>query len=121
MIRLTNRQAEVLDFIERSSIPPTLREIGAELGIKSTNGVNDHLRALERKGRIDCATDSRSRHIVVLLPLTIDERAVFRLGHLRRCAACDQVIAERPEGMLSSSVPVDDRSEERVVERVAHG
>src|SRR5690606_23054524 len=30
--------------------PPTLREIGEYMGIRSTNGVNDHLRALERKG-----------------------------------------------------------------------
>ena len=47
---LTKRQEQTLDFI-RSSIedrgyPPTLREIGEHLGISSTNGVNDHLRAL---------------------------------------------------------------------------
>jgi len=51
---LTERQAEVLRFIERRIVeqgyPPTLREIGEELGIRSTNGVNDHLKALERKG-----------------------------------------------------------------------
>ncbi len=51
---LTDRQKEVLAYI-RSSIadrgyPPTLREIGSHMGIRSTNGVNDHLRALERKG-----------------------------------------------------------------------
>ncbi len=51
---LTKRQEQTLDFI-RSSIeergyPPTLREIGEHMGIRSTNGVNDHLRALERKG-----------------------------------------------------------------------
>jgi repressor LexA len=44
----------VLDFIRQSiadrGYPPTLREIGARMGIRSTNGVNDHLRALERKG-----------------------------------------------------------------------
>lgn len=33
--------------------PPTLREIGYMLGIKSTNGVNDHLRALRKKGLLD--------------------------------------------------------------------
>lgn len=31
---------------------PTIREIGAELGIKSTNGVSDYLRKLEAKGYI---------------------------------------------------------------------
>lgn len=54
MLGLTKRQEQTLDFI-RSSIkdrgyPPTLREIGEHMGIRSTNGVNDHLRALERKG-----------------------------------------------------------------------
>src|SRR5579883_2172083 len=51
---LTARQQMVLDFIRQSitdrGYPPTLREIGARMGIRSTNGVNDHLRALERKG-----------------------------------------------------------------------
>jgi repressor LexA len=61
---LTQRQQMVLDFI-RSSIadrgyPPTLREIGARMGIRSTNGVNDHLRALERKGYLT-REDMKSR------------------------------------------------------------
>jgi len=51
---LTDRQREILDFITKSiakrGYPPTLREIGSHFGIKSTNGVNDHLRALEKKG-----------------------------------------------------------------------
>ncbi|HET9930448.1 MAG TPA: transcriptional repressor LexA [Polyangiaceae bacterium] len=51
---LTKRQEQTLDFIRRSieerGYPPTLREIGEYMGIRSTNGVNDHLRALERKG-----------------------------------------------------------------------
>ena len=51
---LTKRQAQTLDFIRQSiedrGYPPTLREIGEFMGIRSTNGVNDHLRALERKG-----------------------------------------------------------------------
>lgn len=51
---LTARQEQTLDFIRKSieerGYPPTLREIGEYMGIRSTNGVNDHLRALERKG-----------------------------------------------------------------------
>lgn len=51
---LTARQQQALDFIshclERRGYPPTLREIGEHMGIRSTNGVNDHLKALERKG-----------------------------------------------------------------------
>jgi repressor LexA len=51
---LTYRQQAVLDFINRCiesrGYPPTLREIGEHMGIRSTNGVNDHLKALARKG-----------------------------------------------------------------------
>jgi len=51
---LTERQLEVLRFIaseiEDRGYPPTIREIGEALDIASTNGVNDHLKALEKKG-----------------------------------------------------------------------
>lgn len=61
---LTARQEQVLRYIRQSIIdrgyPPTLREIGAHMGIKSTNGVNDHLRALERKGYLT-REDMKSR------------------------------------------------------------
>ena len=61
---LTDRQKEVLDFISRSiserGYPPTLREIGEHMGIRSTNGVNDHLKALEKKGYLQ-REDLKSR------------------------------------------------------------
>jgi repressor LexA len=51
---LTERQQQILDYIADSinarGFPPTLREIGEHFGIRSTNGVNDHLKALEKKG-----------------------------------------------------------------------
>lgn len=54
---LTDRQMLVLraiaTAIQERGYPPTIREIGARMNI-STNGVNDHLRALERKGYIRC-------------------------------------------------------------------
>lgn len=54
--RLTRRQAQVLDFIVQSVAadgrPPTHREICGWMGIRSTNGVQDHIKALERKGYI---------------------------------------------------------------------
>lgn len=61
---LTPRQREVLDFIteciDARGFPPTLREIGSQFGIRSTNGVNDHLKALERKGYL-AREDLKSR------------------------------------------------------------
>lgn len=51
---LTERQRQILEFISKriqeQGYPPTIREIGEQMGIRSTNGVNDHLKALERKG-----------------------------------------------------------------------
>ncbi len=54
--RLSPRQRAVLDFIGRfvvsNDYPPTVQDIRAAIGIKSTNGVCYHLAALERKGYI---------------------------------------------------------------------
>lgn len=54
---LTPRQRDVLDYLsarhEQSGLCPTYREIGRALGINSTNGVSDHIKALERKGYIE--------------------------------------------------------------------
>src|SRR5207248_2433632 len=51
--QLTDRQREVYEFIRGKirgrGYGPTVREIGAQFGIASPNGVMCHLRALERK------------------------------------------------------------------------
>lgn len=51
---LTKRQSTLLRFIEghvdEYGYPPSIREMADHMGISSTNGVNDHLKALERKG-----------------------------------------------------------------------
>jgi len=51
---LTKRQRQVLDFISDHicdhGFAPTIREIGVEMGIKSTNGVSEHIETLIRKG-----------------------------------------------------------------------
>jgi repressor LexA len=53
---LTKRQKEVLDFIcemvENKGLPPTIREIGENFKITSTNGVRAILSALTKKGYI---------------------------------------------------------------------
>lgn len=69
MQKLTDRQQAVFDYIRDSiydrGYPPTLREIGQHLGIRSTNGVNDHLRALQRKGYVT-REDMKSRTLRLL-------------------------------------------------------
>jgi len=56
MRRLTGRQTEVLkgihDILGEKGYPPTVREIGERLGLRSTCTVQRHLEALERKGYI---------------------------------------------------------------------
>jgi SOS-response transcriptional repressor LexA len=56
----------VASFAAEHGYSPTLREIGAALGIRSTNGVDDHLSALERKGYVR-RSENKARSLVVLL------------------------------------------------------
>ena len=46
----------MLDYIDEvvttTGVPPSIRQIGEALGIRSTNGVRSHLKALEKKGYI---------------------------------------------------------------------
>lgn len=54
---LTARQEKILLWIHKQwrvdGRPPTVREIATAFGIRSTNGANDHLKALEAKGWIE--------------------------------------------------------------------
>jgi repressor LexA len=53
---LTSRQKEIYDFLLRTirekGYAPSIPEIGRRFKIASTNGVSDHLKALEKKGYI---------------------------------------------------------------------
>ena len=57
MAQLTPRQSQILnmvqEFIANSGMPPTRAEIARELGFKSANAAEDHLRALQRKGVLE--------------------------------------------------------------------
>ena len=57
MDRLTARQQQIFDLIrdniEDTGYPPTRAEIAQQLGFKSANAAEDHLRALARKGVIE--------------------------------------------------------------------
>jgi repressor LexA len=79
--RLTERQREVLDFIQakiqRDGYPPTIREIGDQLGIRSTNGVNDHLKALAKKGYLQ-RTEAKSRACVPTNAPVADDKRLAR-------------------------------------------
>ena len=57
MDKLTQRQQQVLDLIRRhidqTGYPPTRADIARELGFKSANAAEEHLKALARKGAIE--------------------------------------------------------------------
>jgi len=57
MRQLTPRQSQILDmiqdFIAESGMPPTRAEIARELGFRSANAAEEHLRALQKKGVLD--------------------------------------------------------------------
>jgi repressor LexA len=100
---LTARQREALDFItyclDERGYPPTLREIGEHMGIRSTNGVNDHLKALERKGYL-VREELKSR---ALRPIDMDDAKVTipMIGHV---AAGQPILAQE---QVSDRVTID--------------
>jgi repressor LexA len=57
VIKLTARQQQVMDVIkssiEATGMPPTRADIARELGFKSANAAEEHLKALAKKGVIE--------------------------------------------------------------------
>jgi repressor LexA len=107
---LTQRQREILDFISASIVergfPPTLREIGEHFNIRSTNGVNDHLKALEKKGHLR-REDLKSRAMRPVLPDGSGEVVPLRTS-------------ARGTGVMDA-VSGDDMAEIPILGRVAAG
>jgi len=72
---LTPKQEKVLNFIRKrvgERLPPTIREIGEELGFRSTGTVRDYLKALMQKGLVR-RMNNKSRAI------ELTERASFKI------------------------------------------
>jgi len=57
---MTPRQQEILNFIRDypHKYPPTVREIGAGVGLKSSSTVHSHLTALVKQGLIEHRANS---------------------------------------------------------------
>ena len=57
MRALTPRQKQILeviqDFMDETGMPPTRAEIARQLGFKSANAAEEHLRALQKKGVLE--------------------------------------------------------------------
>ncbi|MFO0596943.1 MAG: transcriptional repressor LexA [Myxococcaceae bacterium] len=103
MDEITDRQKEILTFIQRTTeergFPPTIREIGEEMDIRSTNGVNDHLKALERKGYLTRG-EQQSRSLVPT------KRARLILGLGARKSVNDNMIEVPVLGRVAAGAPI---------------
>src|SRR5438132_11726352 len=110
---LTSRQREILDFISSSIVergyPPTLREIGLHFSIRSTNGVNDHLKALEKKGHLR-REDLKSRAMRPVLPDGTDvvplRRAPAGTGNVQIVAHDDEMADIPILGKVAAGHPI---------------
>ena len=119
LLNLTSRQKQIYDFlvktIREKGYAPSIPEIGARFKIASTNGVSDHLKALEKKGYIRRVG---KRAIEVLTPLG---KALFaatrQVPILGRVPAGKPLITEENvEGLMA--VPAEMARGETFIVRV---
>mgnify|MGYP005619443235 CR=1 FL=1 len=96
---LTKRQSEILDYlvahIAAKGYPPTIREIREAFGLSSNRGVVDHLRALEKKGRIRREKGS-SRAIEIVQGSGSTDDTGRWLEQVRRYPVAGRIVAGVP-------------------------
>lgn len=104
MKTLTDRQQAVLDFIaafiEEHAYPPTIREIADRFSI-SVKGAYDHVKALEKKGKLRLG-ENRSRALEIVRDER-HERSVVEVPLLGVVAAGKPIFAEEN---FSGRVPI---------------
>lgn len=92
---LTPRQEEVLNLIKATMIetgmPPTRAEIARQLGFKSANAAEEHLKALAKKGVIEIIPGT-SRGIKLNCPL--EDEVEDGLPLIGRVAAGEPILAQ---------------------------
>ncbi|MBQ4611664.1 MAG: transcriptional repressor LexA [Clostridia bacterium] len=83
MQQLTKQQQAVYDFIrsyiEENTIPPTVREIGAAVGLNSTSSVHSHIKALKAMGLL-VSGGSAHRNLSLANPTVRGMHNVPRVG-----------------------------------------
>lgn len=104
VVELTPRRAEILQFIAcfklTNRYAPTIREIGAALGLTSTNSVYEQITALEAAGRIS-TKENKSRTIKII---GFDEEWYHRELELLR--------GHKNDGSAASSAAEEDEEDE---------
>lgn len=93
MKALTSRQQQVYDLIRdhinQTGMPPTRAEIASQLGFRSPNAAEEHLKALARKGVIEIVSGA-SRGIRLLM----EEEPGAGLPLIGRVAAGEPLLAQ---------------------------
>lgn len=106
----STRQQRILDFLYSyladHSYPPTVREIGAAVGLRSSSTVQSHLDALERKGYI-ARDGSKSRTVMIVG------------AHHKGPSTAPHAYSLPLVGRVAAGVPI--LAEENVEDRIALG
>ncbi|MAT13873.1 MAG: repressor LexA [Planctomyces sp.] len=104
---LTTRQKEIYDFVRDKILNrgygPTVREIGAQFGIRSPNGVMCHLKALEKKGLI-----TRESHMSRAIQLSDSPKNRMTLPLAGTIAAGQPVLAVEDSDRIDFSPMLDN-------------
>jgi repressor LexA len=105
---LTSRQQQVLEFIrgqqQRGGQTPSFREIARHFGFRSVRAVQDHIRALARKGALQL-THGQARSLQVVSPLRAFRHPVVDIPVLGTIpAGRAEELTQQAEGCLSVDV-----------------
>jgi repressor LexA len=94
---LTPRQAEILqllkDYQAHSGMPPTRAEIATQLGFKSANAAEEHLKALAKKGFIEMMPGTSRGIRLIEEELVANEPEYSGLPLIGRVAAGQPILA----------------------------
>ena len=104
--KLSERQRKMLDFIERFSTqngyPPSIREIGKDVGISSTSVVNYNLNRLVEEGYLD-RDKNVSRGIRMTEKLL---KSAGKLSDVIRVRKVGRIFASEPVPLPSTDSPI---------------
>ena len=113
MEKLTAKQQKIYDYIQTFSAehgyPPSVREIGAAVGLKSPSTVHFHLKGLEEAGVIIKA-EGKTRAITAVHPMeSAPVRPEHRIPVLGNVAAGEPILAEElVEDYIDFDAPGED-------------
>ena len=121
-LKLTKRQQEIFDFIQRYAskygYPPTVREIGKAVGLASSSTVHAHLANLQKSGLLR-RNPAKPRAIEVMLDKAKKAMAPDGLPLVGQVAAGNPVLAEENIEDYIQVPPVAGGDEGEYVLRVA--